>query len=552
MLSFCLDDGAALLDGPASVDEPLTAILPDSLSTAESPTRTLDPAEAEATRLYGERTGKAAPRRARLVAGICVAVVVAAIAIGGYWFYGRGSSKQIESIAVMPFVNESGDPNIEYLSDGMTETLINSLSQVPELSVKARSLVFQYKGKQMNPGTLASELGVQAILTGRIIQRGENVTLSVELIDGKTQNTLWGKQYEKQASGLVTLQRELASDVSNRLKSKLSGEDTEKIEKGGTNDNLAYQAYLKGRYYWNKRTVTDLEKAIEQFKAATDRDPDYALAFAGLADCYAIYSDYTGDPTGESLPKAKAFAEKALSLDPTLGAAHATLGSVALSTWDWEEAEKEFKTAIELDPDYPTAYHWYSILLRQRLRLDEASIAVKRAVELDPLSSVIQMNLAEVQAAQGDFSDSVATSLKLIEISPDFAVGYVPLGRAYLALGRPDDAIAALEKAVDLNQRAGYELGELGYAYAKSGRRSEAQQILKELEEKYTRKEAKGMNVAAIYVGFGDKDKAFEWLEKDLRSRNGELGMITWLLTWEPLRADPRYSSLVRRMGLRD
>lgn len=483
------------------------------------------------------------------IAVISILLVGFVSAVAYVAFYSRASG-QIDSIAVMPFVNESRNPELDYLSDGMTETLINNLSQIPDLSVKARSLVFQYKGKQMNPGTLASELGVQAILTGRVVQHGESVSLSVELIDGGTQNTLWGKQYERPASGLVTLQSELARDVSGRLRSKLSGEETAKVEKGGTKDPAAFQAYLKGRYYWNRRTAADLTKAIEQFKIATDRDPGYALAFAGLADCYAIYSDYTGNPTAESLPKAEALAKKALALDATLGAPHATLGSVAMGMWNWAEAEKEFKIAIELDPDYPTTYHWYSLLLRDLRRFDEASTAIGRAAELDPLSGVIQMNVAEVQQAQGDFKASAETCLKLIEISPDFGLIYVPLGRAYLALGRHADGISAFERAVELTERGSYELGELGYGYAFVGRRSEALAVLKELEARHARIEAKGMSLANVYIGLADKDKAFEWLEKDFQSRNAELGMITWLPYWEPLRDDARYASLLKRMGL--
>jgi len=486
----------------------------------------------------------------KLATGVIAILLIAIISAVSYFAFFSGVSNQIESIAVIPFVNESGDPNIEYLSDGMTETLINSLSQVPDLSVKARSLVFQYKGKQMNPGKLASELGVQAILTGRVVQRGEQVSISVELIDGRTENAIWGKQYERTVSALVTLQSEMARDVSGRLTSKLTGEEASKLEKGGTDDPAAYQAYLKGRYYWNRRSADYIKKAIEQFKIATDRDPNYATAFAGLADCYAIFSDYTGTPTSESLPKAKAFAEKALSLDKTLAAPHATLGNVETSLWDWEGSEREFKTAIEMDPDYPTSYHWYSLLLRHLGRNDEAATVMKRAVDLDPMSSVLQMNFANIQMAQGDFAGGLETSLKLVEVDPGFSTAYGTMGQAYLRLGRLSDAIPAFEKASELSKRASFELGDLGYAYAYVGRRSEALAVLRELETRYDRKEAKGMSVASVYVGLGDKDKAFEWLEKDFKVRSGELAMIRWQPPWEPLRNDPRYASLLKRMGL--
>jgi serine/threonine protein kinase/Flp pilus assembly protein TadD len=485
----------------------------------------------------------------RVLTGFAAILVLTAIGIG-YWYYFGSSTGEIESIAVMPFVNESGDPNIEYLSDGMAETLINSLSEIPDLSVKARSLVFQYKGKQVSPGTLASELGVQAILTGRVVQRGEQVSLSVELIDGTTQNTIWGKKYERSASGLVTLQNELARDVSGRLRSKAKEEEATKTETGGTDDPAAYQAYLKGRFYWNKRNAEDMKKAIEQFTIATEKDPGYALAFSGLADCYAIFSEYTGTPASESIPKAKAFAEKALSLDKTLGAAHATLGSVNMSLWDWEAAEREFKTAIELDPDYPTAYHWYSVLLRYLGRFDESAMIIRRAADLDPLSVIIQQNVANVQMARGDFKAGLETTSKVIDLAPDFAYARIRLGQCYLGLGRSADAIASLEKVLEMTNRESDGLSELGFAYAFAGRRDEALGAVRELEARFDRKEAQGTNVALVYVGLGERDKVFEWLEKDFKTRDSELATIRWEPNWEPIRNDPRYADLIKRMGL--
>jgi len=485
----------------------------------------------------------------KLATTVIAILLIGVVAAASYFAFFSGSSGEIESIAVMPFVNESGDPDIEYLSDGMAETLINSLSEIPGLSVKARSLVFQYKGKQVSPGTLASELGVQAILTGRVVQRGEQVSLSVELIDGATQNTIWGKKYDRSTSGLVTLQNELARDVSGQLRSRAKGEETTKTERGGTDDPVAYKAYLKGRFYWNKRNADDLKKAIEQFTIATERDPGYALAFSGLADCYAISNSLIGTPLSETLPKAKAFAEKALSLDNTLGAPHATLGSVYMSSWDWEASEREYKTAIELDPDYPTTYHWYSILLRYLGRVDEASVMIRRAADLDPLSFIILQNVANVQMARGDFELCVETTSKVIDMDPNFASARIRLGQCYLGLGRSADAISAFEKALELNNSR-FGQSELGFAYANVGRRTEALKYLSEVKARYDRKEADGKDVALIYLGLGEEDKVFEWLEKDFQARKGELLTTRWESTWEPVRKDPRYISLLKRMGL--
>jgi len=567
-MSFCLDDGSELLFGPAQsqeFDEPQTAILHETAASGEAATRAQihtpeqtailpGGAEAEPRESLGglpEKRSFSARRGAKPLIAAAVAVILLVGTFFSYRYFSIGGSAAINSIAVMPFANESGDPGIEYLSDGMTETLINTLSEIPDVNVKARTLVFQYKGKAISPAQLASELRVQAILTGRVVQRGDQISLSVELIDGKTQNTLWGKKYERTESGLVTLQHELARDVSGRLASKTSGAETTTTEKGGTNDPVAYQAYLKGRYYWNTRNAENIKKAIEQFRIATDRDPGYALAFAGLADCYAIYSEYTGTPASESLPKAKAFAEKALSLDKTLAAPHATLGSIARASWNWAEAEREYKRAIELDPGYATAYHWYSILLRILGRFDEAETAIKRANELDPLSGIIAMNYADILMIQrDDYNASIQMSLKLIEISPEFGLAYERLGYAYFALGRPAEAVAAFEKVAELDKKASFASSELGYAYARVGRRSEALALLKELEARYARKEARGVDIALIFLGLGDKDKVFEWLEKDFQTKDGDLPDISWAYYWEPIRDDPRYGSLLKRMGL--
>ncbi len=553
-LLYCLEDGTALVQGSVpSPDEPQTAILYDTDGPGEAATRAqIHTTAAEPQSRDVEESEKPTPSAYRGAKPLFIALGLAILLLGGFFGYRYfTASNQINSIAVIPFVNESGDPGIEYLSDGMTETLINSLSEIPDVNVKARTLVFKYKGKFISPAQLASELGVQAILTGRLVQRGDQISLNVELIDGRTQNTLWGKKYERTESGLVTLQSELARDVSGRLTSKPSGVDTATREKGGTNDPAAYQAYLKGRYYWNRRNAEYITKAIEQFRIATDRDPGYALAFAGLADCYVIYSEYTGTPESESLPKAKAFAERALSLDKTLAAPHATLGTITRRMWNWAEAEREYKRAIELDPDYATTYHWYSILLRNLGRYDEAETAIKRAHELDPLSGIIAMNYADTLIIQGgDYNATVQMSLKLIEISPEFGPAYERLGDAYFALGRPAEAVAAFEKAAELDKRASYSLGELGNAYARVGRRPEALALLKELEERYARKEAKGSDLAFVFLGLGDKDKVFEWLEKDFEVRDGDLPLISWLLFWEPIRDDPRYESLIERMGL--
>jgi TolB-like protein/Flp pilus assembly protein TadD len=548
-LAYCLDDGAALLEGPTSspgTDEPSTAIL--NAERTEPPTRML---RTDELRSGGVTVPPhiASPRNS-MIAGIVGVVLVTALGLGSYLYYGRSGPKQIESVAVMPFVNESGNADVEYLSDGMTEMLIKSLAGLPGLDVKPRSAVFRYKDKDVDPQTVGKELNVQAILNGRVAQRGDQLMLSLELVDVQKNSVIWTERYQRQQSELVSLQNDIAKDVSTNLKPKLSGAEETKITKSATADPEAYQAYLKGRYYWNRRTAENLKKAIEQFKTATDRDPNYALAFVGLADCYAVMGEYAGTPTSETAPRARSYAERALTIDPQLAEPHATLASVHNATWRFAEAEKEYKRAIELNPNYPTAHHWYSIFLKDLGRYDEAAAEIRRAQELDPLSSVIAVNISRLYQLQNDHEASIRNSLKIIELDPNFEAAYEYLALSYMKLGRNAEAVATAEKAAGLADRAAVALGNLGWVYATAGKRAEAIAVIKELEGKYARDEAIGQYIAFVYMGLGDKDKAFEWLEKDFQSRNGKLSEIRWQLQFESLGDDGRFKDLIRRIGL--
>jgi TolB-like protein/Flp pilus assembly protein TadD len=571
-MSFCLDDGAELLYGPARTepgaiatgfpaDEPQTGILHSTAASGKAQSRakvkTTDQtaifprgAEAEPQNSSSDSTERQSLSAHRAAKPLIAAVVAVAVLVGGFFGYRYISSiKQIESIAVMPFVNESGNVDVEYLSDGMTETLIKSLSQLPKLAVKSRSTVFYYKGKETAPKKIGEELGVQAVLLGRVGGRGDEVKVSLELVNTQTQDVIWSEQYDGRQGDLVALQSEIAKDVSARLKSKLSGADEAKLVRNSTTDPEAYQAYLKGRYHWNRRTAENLKKAIEQFKAAIDKDPNYALAYAGLADCYFVLNYYTGIPISETIPKAKAFAERAIAIDDQLAEPHASLAAVNEQLWQWAEAEREYRRAIELNPNYATAYQWYSGLLRDLGRFDEAALMIKRAHEIDPLSSAIGVNISSMYDNQNDHDSSIQASLKVIELDPDYSGAYGALGLSQLKKGRHVDAIANLEKAVDLSNRAGVGLSDLGYGYGFLGKRVEAVAIANELKDKYERKEANGRHVAAVYAGLRDKDKAFEWLEKDFESR-GSLASIRWEIPFESLRDDPRSKDLLKRMNL--
>ena len=566
-LLYCLDDGNALLEGPASGseppasaggflphdEEPQTAILHETAPSAEAQTRAQIHMTDQAAVLPAG-TGDVAPKvrgfDKRLIAASLLAVLIAVGGYAGYRYMGPSGSKQIESIAVMPFVNESGNADVEYLSDGMTETLIKSLSQVPNLAVKSRSTVFYYKGKETTPKKIGEELGVQAVLLGRVGGRGDDLKLGLELVSTQTQDVIWAEQYDRKQSDLVSLQSEIAKDVSTKLKLKLSGAEEAKVTRTSTADPEAYQAYLKGRYYWNRRTAENLKKAIEQFKFATDRDPNYALAFAGLADCYAVLNEYAGTPTSETSPQAKAYAERALAIDGQLAEAHATLGSVNNAMWQFAEAEMEYKRAIELNPNYPTAFHWYSILLKDLARYDESAATIRKAQKLDPLSSVIAVNISRLYQLQNEHEASIENSLRIIELDPNFGPAYEFLALSYLKQGRTAEAVAAAEKGAELSKRAGVTLGDLGYVYGVAGRRADAMNVIKELEVKYARQEAIGQFIAMAYMGMDETNKAFEWLEKDFDVRNGKLQEIRWQMQFEPLRNDPRFKDLLKRMGL--
>jgi eukaryotic-like serine/threonine-protein kinase len=490
-------------------------------------------------------------KRHKLAAGLIVLALVIG-AIGLRWYlHARNTEVAIESIAVLPFENQNGDPNSEYLSDGLTESIINSLTQLPSLRVSPRSSVFRYKGKNTDPLKVGEELDVRAVLTGRLLQRGDNLLVSAELLDVRDNKQIWGEQYNRRVADALSVQQEISREISERLRVKLSGEEQKQLTRRDTSKPEAYGFYLKGRYYWNKRTAENLKKACEQFQQAADKDSNYALAYVGLADCYALQEPYGGTPGSEIYPKAKAFAERALQLDNSLAEGHASLGYIFNSLWQWEQAEQEFKLAIKLNSNYPTAHQWYGIYLLDVARNDEAKAEIKRAQELDPLSPIIGSVLTQASLAEGDASFTIAQCKRVIELDPNFPRVHENLGLAYLKQGRHSEAIIELQKAVDLSERERWPLRDLGYGYAISGRRPEALAVLTELERKYENHEALGQDLAAVYAALGGKDQAFAWLEKDFQVRSGLLAKIRWHPPFESLRGDPRYVDLLRRMGLR-
>jgi len=567
-LVFCRTDGAALVNESASFsDDPRTARLGSSSVATEIDTSLLPHrTDAQARRATGPTTAlphtskgntrelnKRGPRKVLIVA--TATVVVVAIAIGGYFVGGKFVSskndKAIESVAVLPFENKSGNADSEYLSDGLAESLIYRLSQLQNLKVSPRSSVFRYKGQAIDTEKVGSELGVDAVMSGRLIQRGDDLVISVDLIDVRNKKTLWGEQFQRKMSDLLTTQSEIASAIADKLQLRLSGNDSNGITKQYTSNNEAYQLYLQGRYFWSKRSSGNLKKATGLLKAATEKDPNFALAYAGLADCYVVSYYYVGERPRELMPLAKTYAAKAIELDPMLAEPHATLAFASwLLDWDRETAEKEFRRAIELNPNYPTAHHWYSRYLRGVGRPDEAFREIKRAEELDPLSLVIINNVAENYIDRGDLNAAARESQRLIDLDPSFWPGHQTLAIVLVKQGRYADALSEAKKSVEYANRSNAPLALLGHVYARMGRQSEAEAVIIELEKRFDDKQADGRDVAVVYAGMEDKNKAFDWLEKSFKDRSVFLVFLKLEPLLESLQSDPRWNDLERRVGI--
>ena len=546
-MSFCLDDGAELLYGPAS-DEPATAIMHETASSGEAATHVLTH---PGRRIAGATSAtSAAPKQSfdkRLLAAPVILAAIVLMGFFGYRYFSSDTSK-IDSIAVLPFENRSGNADSEYLSDGLAESLIYRLSQLPGLKVSPTNAVLRYKGSQTDIGTIANELDVDAVMSGRLTQRGDDITIGVELTDSRTNKLIWAEQYARKMSDLLVTQREIATTVTQKLQLKLSGDEAKGLTKRYTEDNEAYQLYLKGRFYWNKRTPESLKTAITQFKAASERDPDFALAYVGMADSYLVGLYSTRGKEKEAIPLAKAYATKALEIDPSLAEAQATMGLVRTYLWEWAAAETHLKRSIELNPNYASAHHWYSRLLRPLGRFDEALDQIMLAKKADELSGAISTNVAENLFEKGDIQGAIEESRRGIEIAPIWSA-YRVLAFCSLRSGQKDEALANARKAVELLDGPPTQK-VLGYVHAAIGNRREALSIARELENKYKSGEADGRDIAVVYAGLGDNDRVFEWLEKDFQIHSSSIVDLRLESAFIPLRTDPRFNELLKRMGL--
>ncbi len=481
----------------------------------------------------------------KLATTILGLVVLGVIGIVAYFaFVSRGSKNQINSIAVMPFIDASSDAEVEYLSDGMTETLINTLSQLPELSVKARSSVFRYKGKEVDPQTVGNELHVQAILNGRVVQRGNDLTVYLSLVDTRTNNQLWGEPYNRKLTDLLSLQSDVARDVATNLRTKLSGADEQKVAKNYTQNGEAYQLYLQGRYFWNKRTPETLRKSIEYFQKAIEKDPNYALGYAGLSDGYALLAYYGGAPAQEALPKAKEAALKALALDKDLPEANNAYGFVAvLFDYDYATSERQYRRVIELNPNYALAHQNLGVMLNRIGRHEEGMTEIRRALDIEPLSIVINRLYGDALVCAKRYDEGLAQLKKTYELDPTFPTTQLSLSAVYQLTGKFAESVESYAKYQDLSGRPQTaRLARDGFA---SGG---WQKFLTEMTKTPGAEGVSPFMSAVFLVQLDEKDKAFAELEKSLNNREYLLLYIKIDPRLDPLRNDPRLQELIRRM----
>ncbi len=547
-LAFCRADGTALISdsgsfsgdagtakfgsGPVS-REIETSILPHT-STAPGMNRPTGPTTVLSATQTPDTTRDLSKPTWNVLALALVGLLLVVVAVAGYFYVSRNHKTAIESIAVMPFVNEGGDPELEYLSDGMTETLIRSLSQLPNVNVKARSSVFRYKGKATDAKTIGKELGVQAVLNGRVVQRGDQLTLSLELINAQTENVIWSESYNRKQADLISLQSEIARDVSGKLKIKLSGEDQTRLAKNYTTDSEAYRLYLQGRFYWNKRAGNEFEKSAVYFRKAIEKDPNFALGYVGLADYYGDRERY----------KAKENVNRALALDDNLAEAHGTLGYQYMLDYDFAAAERHMKRAIDLDPKNLELHRWNGQRLMMLGRFDEAFASYQRALEIDPTSSPVHFIYGSCLIASGQLDKGIEYLENAAKADPSFIWTHSQLSFGYRLKGNYARATEERAKSQEL-------LGEMENAkltresFANGGRDG----FLREMIRQGVNPDGVtgGMRQASAYALLGEHEKALAVLEHGAEKGEFWLFQIKYDPAYEPLKGDPRFQALLKK-----
>lgn len=484
--------------------------------------------------------------------------VVGVLALGAGLAYVKFSRPKINSVAILPFVNDSGDPNAEYLSDGITESIINSLSRLPGLKVMSRNAVFRFKGKNPDPQEVGRNLNVGAVLMGRLVKLNDRLLIKTELIDVADGSQLWGAEYNKSPADILAVQDEISRTISERLQLRLTGADEKNLAKRYTTDAEAYELYLKGRYFWNKRGEVGLRNGIKYFQAAEEKDPNYALAYSGLADSYALLCDIGVVPPRTEMPQAKAAAQKAIDIDPTLAEGYTSRGFIKLAyDWDWLGAEADFKRSLELNPRYPTAHQWYASYLVQMGKFDLAKKEIEQAQQLDPLSPIISSNAGLYSYFEHRYDDAIAQYQKTLDIDPTFWVAHHYLGLAYAKKAMYEQAISELRNSLhspgtDPLKEGAVEddpeiAASLGFVYGLAGRREEAEAILTRLQALSRRRYVSGLYLAIVHTGLNNKDQAIEYLNKAYEDRHPGLVLIRVDPIFDNLRSDPRFQKLTER-----
>ena len=491
--------------------------------------------------------------RTATVIGVAVILILAVAAVFGVrsYLHARNTEVAVESIAVIPFENQNKDTNYEWISDGLTESIINNLTQLPNLRVIARSSVFRYKGRETDPLAVGRELGVRAVLTGRLMQRGETMVISTELFDVRDNKQLWGEKYERHLADMLLVQREIAREITNNLRPTLSGVEQSRADKQYTANSEAYQLYLQGRFYWNKRTLADFQKAIPFFQQAIEKDPSYALAYSGLADCYTLITSYSNEPSRQLMPKAKEAAVKALELDDKLAEAHASFGQVArYYDYDLAIAERQYRRAIDLNPNYATAHQWLAEHLAAVKRTDEAEVEIRRALELDPVSVIMNRIYADILMDARKFDEAIQQYHKALDLDPHFPTTHYFLGRAYEAKGMYDQAVEEYSQNALASRAPPEEVQKMKDVYAKSGWKAYVQANLDRLLNAPPRSPTPSFVTAGVYARLGRKEEALALLEKGYAERDFRMTLISVVFEFDSLRSDPRFKELVRRVGL--
>jgi TolB-like protein/DNA-binding winged helix-turn-helix (wHTH) protein len=482
--------------------------------------------------------------------GLGLAVAIAAAAV--WALYHRAPlTPEFRSLAVLPLENLSGDPSQDYFADGMTDELITRLAQISTLRVISRTSTMTYKNVHKPLAEIASELNVDAVVEGSVSRSADRVRVTAQLIDTRNDKHVWAESYDEDIRDSLVLQSRITRAIAEQIRATLNPQELATVDKSKTVKPEAYEAYLKGRYFWNKRTADGLRTAIEYFSRAIEIDPNDAEAYSGLADSYAISGDwkYGVLPPHDAFSKATAAAAEALVLDNTLGEAHASLAfALDLYGWDWDAAEREYTQAIKFNPGYATARQWYSWHLFMVGRDDDAMSELKRAESLDPLSLIIKADIADALCVAGRYDEAVEQSKRTLKMDADFAIGHYELGQALVQKHMYDEAIAEFQKAIELSGPSGAFDSNLGYAYAVSGRKKEASKILDDLESRRIQNPSVDADIALIYVGLGDRDEAMARLDSAFESRFK--ASILLRPAFDPLRSDARFQDLLHRIGL--